>query len=125
MPRNKVVLIDDEKLMRITTSMLLKHHGFEIVTAANGVEGLSTILEHLPDIVLLDIMMPEMDGWEVLRRLKEDERTKNIEVIIFTACDLPVPDDIRERYGMFTILRKPFHIEQLLDTVNKKEPGNG
>jgi CheY-like chemotaxis protein len=125
MQQTKVVLIDDENLMRITTSMLLKHHGFEIATAANGVEGLSLVREQLPGVVLLDIMMPEMDGWEVLRQLKADDRTRNIEVIIFTACDLPVPDDIREKYGNFAMLRKPFHIEQLLEAVHKKEPGNG
>ena len=125
MPQKKVVLIDDENLMRITTSLLLKHHGFEIVAAANGEEGLAAVRGHLPDIVLLDIMMPEMDGWEVLRRLKGDELTRNIKVVIFTACDLPVPDNIREKYGNFDILKKPFHIEQLLEMVTKKESGNG
>lgn len=125
MQQKKVVLIDDEKLMRITTSLLLKHHGYEISTAADGEEGLALVRERLPDIVLLDVMMPVMDGWEVMRRLKEDEKTRNIEVIIFTACDLPVPDDIREKYGSFDVLKKPFHIEQLLNIVNKKESENG
>jgi len=116
----KMLLIDDEKLLRITTSMLLKHNGFEIYTAENGQIGLDLVHEHMPDVILLDVMMPVMDGWEVLRRLKEDEKTRGIEIIIFTACDLPVPTDIQEKYGTFTILKKPFQIQQLLQLLAQK-----
>jgi CheY-like chemotaxis protein len=120
MNSKKVLLIDDEKLLRITTSMLLKHHGFEIITAENGEQGIELVYKHTPDTILLDVMMPDMDGWEVLRRLKTDEKTCSIEIIIFTACDMPVPDDILERFGNFTILKKPFQIQQLLQLVARK-----
>ncbi|MBN1759240.1 MAG: response regulator [Chitinispirillaceae bacterium] len=114
MKLKKIVLIDDEKLIRITTSMLLKHNGFEVFTAENGEKGLTVISEQTPDIVLLDIMMPGMDGWEVFRTLRKNEKTKSLNIIIFTACDLPVPDDISDTEINITILNKPFHLQQLL-----------
>ena len=125
MQQKKIVLIDDEKLIRITTSMLLKHNGFEVITAANGKEGLAAINEQVPDIVLLDIMMPEMNGWDVLRLLRKDERTSSLFVIIFTACDLPLPDDISNNEKNIAILKKPFQLQQLLNIISKKEPARG
>lgn len=120
MPIKKIVLIDDEKLLRITTSMLFKHHGYEIFVAENGQKGIELVMEQMPDIVLLDVMMPVMDGWEVLRRLKMNEKTTGIEIIMFTACDFPVPQDIIDQYGTFTIVKKPFNIQHLLQIIEKK-----
>ena len=125
MQSEKIVLIDDEKLVRITTAMLLKHHGFEVITAVNGEEGLAAVLEHSPCTVLLDIMMPGMDGWEVLRTLRKGEQTRSLFVIIFTACDLPVPEDISADNETITIVKKPFHIQHLLSIIRNGESSDG
>ncbi len=125
MQSKKIVLIDDEKLIRITTSMLLKHNGFEVFTAENGEKGIALITEKPPDIVLLDIMMPDMDGWEVFRTLRKNEQTKSLNIIIFTACDLPVPDDISNTEMNITILNKPFHLQQLLNIITTMESARG
>ena len=125
MRSRKIVLVDDEKLIRLTTSMLLKHNGFETITANNGEEGIEVIREQMPDIVLLDVMMPGMSGWEVLRQLRSDERTASIFVIIFTACDLPIPDDLSEDTFNFCMLKKPFHLQQLIDIIASKELSDG
>jgi DNA-binding response OmpR family regulator len=125
MTLKKIVLIDDERLIRITTSMLLTHNGFEVFTAENGEKGLALITEKPPDIVLLDIMMPGMDGWEVFRTLRKNEQTKSLNIIIFTACDLPVPDDISDTEMNITILNKPFHLQQLLNIITSMESARG
>lgn len=123
MQPEKIVLIDDEKLVRITTAMLLKHHGFEVITAVNGEEGLTAIQKHSPGTILLDIMMPGMNGWEVLRTIRKGEQTKALFVIIFTASDLPVPEDITADGKSVTVLKKPFHLQHLLSIIRKKESG--
>jgi DNA-binding response OmpR family regulator len=125
MTLKKIVLIDDERLIRITTSMLLTHNGFEVFTAENGEKGLALITEKSPDIVLLDIMMPGMDGWEVFRTLRKNEQTKSLNIIIFTACDLPVPNDISDTEMNITILNKPFHLQQLLNIITSMESARG
>ena len=125
MKPKKIVIIDDEKLIRITTSMLLKNNGFEVLTAENGEKGLALLSEQTPDIVLLDIMMPGMNGWEVFRTLRKDEKTKSLNIIIFTACDMPVPDDISDTEMNITMLNKPFHLQQLLNLITTMESACG
>ena len=73
---NKVLIVDDTETMRLYEQMLLSGEGYDISTAEDGVEALSRIEEERPDLVLLDIMMPRMDGIECCRRIKQNDDTK-------------------------------------------------
>jgi CheY-like chemotaxis protein len=81
---NKVLIVDDTETMRLAEQMMLAGEGYEIDVADDGVEALHKISLSRPDLVLLDIMMPRMDGIECCRRIKADERMKDIKVVMVT-----------------------------------------
>jgi CheY-like chemotaxis protein len=81
---NKVLIVDDTETMRLAEQMMLAGEGYEIDVADDGVEALQKISLGRPDLVLLDIMMPRMDGIECCRRIKADERLKDIKVVMVT-----------------------------------------
>ncbi|MCP4197120.1 MAG: response regulator, partial [Proteobacteria bacterium] len=80
----KVLIVDDTETMRLYEQMLLSGQGYELETAENGVQALERIKANKPDLVLLDIMMPEMDGIECCRRIKAEEVTRDIKVVMVT-----------------------------------------
>ncbi|TEU01998.1 response regulator [Candidatus Woesebacteria bacterium] len=80
----KILLVDDDKLMVKMYLSKFKIDGYEVETAFNGQEALSKVVRSNPDLILLDIMMPEMNGLDVLKELKANEKTKNIPVILLT-----------------------------------------
>ncbi len=82
-----VLVVDDEPMGRKTLELALSNQGYELVFSSNGIEALARAAERLPDVVLLDVMMPEMDGMEVCRRLRADELLGEIPVIMITALD--------------------------------------
>ena len=81
----KILVVDDEELNRSLMEAMLLPLGYEVIFAKDGVEALEVVKESSPDVILLDIMMPKMDGYEVARRLKEDEATKIIPIVMVTA----------------------------------------
>jgi CheY-like chemotaxis protein len=82
--KRKVLVVDDERDLREFYEDLLTRQGYEVVTATNGQEALAAVTQHAPELILLDIMMPVMDGLEVLRALNDNEQTKKIPVIVLT-----------------------------------------
>ena len=83
--RYKVLTVDDSKTVRIIVKKAFKSYDCEILEAANGVEGLAAAAKEIPDVILLDITMPVMDGVEMLTKLKSDPLTKGIPVVMLTA----------------------------------------
>jgi two-component system response regulator VicR len=83
--RKKIVCIEDEPEMIDLVRLILGRRGFELIGAVGGREGLETVRQVKPDLVLLDLMMPDMDGWEIYQHMKADEELRNIPVIIVTA----------------------------------------
>ena len=81
----RIVCIEDETEMIDLIQLILGRRGFEVVGAPVGKEGLQLVRDMHPDLVLLDLMMPDMDGWEVYQQMKAEESTRNIPVIIVTA----------------------------------------
>ena len=82
--RRRVLLVDDYPDAREMYSEYLKLSGFDVVEATNGVEALQRAIDTSPDIILMDLSLPVMDGWEATRRLKEDTRTASIPVVALT-----------------------------------------
>jgi two-component system KDP operon response regulator KdpE len=121
MANMKILLIDDEPLLVKSTCMALKYRGFETRGALGGEKGLAEAEVFEPDIVLLDIMMPGMDGWEVLRRLKSGERTRDIAVIMFTAKEYSDGAAVARERGADGFIAKPFEVEDLCDRIREVE----
>ena len=115
----KIVLAEDEPQIARLVEFKLKKEGYSVTTKENGEEALKAIKEDKPDLVLLDIMMPVMGGYEVLRRLKEDEDLKSIPVIMLTARaqekDVVKGIDM----GAEDYITKPFHPAELLARVKR------
>jgi DNA-binding response OmpR family regulator len=115
----KVLVIDDEKLLVKSTCMALSFYGFEAKGALDGEEGLKEAVAFEPRVILLDIMMPGMDGWQVLSRLRENEATKTIPVIIFTAKEHSNGKALARLKGAVDYVAKPFESDQLVTVLKK------
>ena len=111
------MVVDDSVTVRKVASRFLEREGFQVVTARDGVEAMQLLQENRPDIMLLDIEMPRMDGFEVARRVKESEELKNIPIIMITSR---TGEKHRERavgLGVEGYLGKPYQEEELLETM--------
>jgi CheY-like chemotaxis protein len=105
----RVLCIDDEPGVIELVSLILKPQDIQVDGANSGTEGLDAMRKALPDAVLLDIMMPDMDGWEVYQQMQADDRLKKIPVIIVTARNSSFEEVIaRERAGVSDYVTKPF-----------------
>ncbi|NDJ62136.1 MAG: response regulator [Chloroflexi bacterium] len=118
MAPTRVVCIEDELDMLELMRLILSRRGFEFVGAQGGREGLQTIERVQPDLILLDLMMPDIDGWEVYRQLKDDPNTTDIPVVIVTARAQQSNKllEVRSNSGDDYII-KPFGPEQLLEII--------
>ncbi|MDA0372741.1 MAG: response regulator [Planctomycetota bacterium] len=114
-----VLIIEDEKLIIVSTQMVLEAAGFRVESAVNGEEGIQKAKSLRPDLVLLDIMMPGIDGWETLTRLKRDPETSGIPVIIFTAREHARGHQKSSEMGAADYFRKPFEPDELIELVEK------
>jgi two-component system response regulator VicR len=115
-----ILCIEDEQEMIDLMRLILNRRGFEIRGANGGKEGLEIIRNDHPDLVLLDLMMPDMDGWEVYQQMKSDETTRNIPVIVVTAR----AQSIEKVLGLHIAkvddyIVKPFSPQELLTSVDK------
>jgi CheY-like chemotaxis protein len=113
MAGKKVLIIDDERLIVKSTGMALKFFGYAVLEAMSGESGIALAQRDTPDLILLDIMMPGMDGWEVLSRLGQEEATKKIPVIIFTAKEYSNGPALAKSKGAVDYIAKPFEPELL------------
>jgi two-component system alkaline phosphatase synthesis response regulator PhoP len=109
----KILIIDDEPLIITSTKYALEYFGYTAVASLNGDEGLRKAPVEQPDLILLDVMMPGMDGWEVLARLKGSDNTRNIPVIMFTAKEYYNGRQLANEKGAADFLAKPFDPENL------------
>jgi DNA-binding response OmpR family regulator len=83
--KRRVLCIEDEPEMIDLMKLILERKGFEVLGAVGGRQGLEAVRQHMPDLVLLDLMMPDVDGWEVYRQMKADTQLRQIPVVIVTA----------------------------------------
>jgi DNA-binding response OmpR family regulator len=114
-----VLIIEDEKLIIVSTQMVLEAAGFRVESATNGEDGIAKARSQTPDLILLDIMMPGIDGWETLTRLKRDGATANIPVVIFTAREHSRGHQKSAEMGAVDYFRKPFEPDELIELVEK------
>lgn len=108
MPGFKLLVVDDEKQNRILLTEVLQDD-YQIILAKNGVQALERAQQYLPDLILLDILMPEMDGFSVLKALKNCDSTRNIPVIFISALDSATDEERGLDLGAVDYISKPFH----------------
>ena len=119
MAKKKVIFIEDEPDMIMMVKIRLEALDYEVISANDGEEGLKKIREQKPDLVLLDLLLPKLDGFQVCKFLKDDSKTKDIPVIIITASGRK---DIEEKCilaGADCCIRKPFDSQDLVAKVKE------
>jgi two-component system alkaline phosphatase synthesis response regulator PhoP len=104
----RVLVVDDERSIRLLCRVNLIASGMEVMEASNGREGLELARRERPDLVLLDVMMPELDGWTVARELAADEQTREIPIVFLTARADPADRRLGEQLGGVGYVVKPF-----------------
>ena len=115
----KVLVVDDEELVRKMVTLWFEREGFSVITADNGTEGLRLAIEEKPDVVLLDIMMPGLHGFEVCKKIREQPQLSKT-IIIMTSARSYKPDlDKAKELGADDYVIKPSDSGNLLQTVNK------
>jgi two-component system response regulator VicR len=115
-----ILCIEDEPEMIDLIRLILVRRGFEVTGAAGGKAGLLAVREKLPDLVLLDLMMPDMDGWEVYQQMKADESTRHIPVIVVTARAQSIDKVLGLHIAKVDdYIAKPFSPQELLNSVEK------
>lgn len=118
--KHVVLIIDDDpKILQMIKTVLSREEGLRVITAESGFVAGLTIYTNMPDIILLDFLMPNMDGFDVCHRLKSDEKTKDIPIIAVTA--LKEPEEIKKMFsaGIADLISKPFKSEELLKKVKE------
>jgi two-component system response regulator VicR len=122
----KILCIEDEPEMIDLIRLILERRGFTVQGAAGGMEGIKKVRELRPDLVLLDLMMPDMDGWEVYQQMKAGETTRDIPVIVVTAKAQSIDKVLGLHIAKVDdYIAKPFSPQELLASVEKifSKPG--
>jgi len=119
MAEELILIVDDNEQNRRLARDVLEFAGFRTLEAAGGIEGVDLAVEHRPDLVLMDIRMPDMNGTEAVRKLKEDERTAAIRVVALTSSTMKGD---RERFlaeGFDGYLEKPIRVREFPDQIRR------
>jgi DNA-binding response OmpR family regulator len=115
--KKKILVVDDEDDILQFLELVLREKGYDVVTAASGQEALTRAQIEKPDLVLLDIMMPQMDGWEVLKLLRVDDETADIPVAMLSART-EAKDRVQGlQEGAIDYICKPFALQELLEKI--------
>jgi DNA-binding response OmpR family regulator len=116
----RVVCIEDEPEMIDLVRLILGRKGFHVIGANGGIEGLETVKREQPDLVLLDLMMPDMDGWEVYQQMKADDALRDIPVVVVTAKAQSIDKVLGLHIAKVDdYITKPFGPQELLESVEK------
>ena len=118
--KRRLLYIEDEQEMIELVKLILARRGFEVIGAIGGREGLEAVRRLLPDMVLLDLMMPDMDGWDVYQQMKADAATQKIPVIVVTAKAQSIDKVLGLHIAKVDdYISKPFSPDELVESVEK------
>jgi len=115
--RKRILVVDDEIYIVHILEFTLTMEGYEVLTAADGEEALRRVEQDRPDLVVLDIMMPKLDGYEVLRHIRGDEEFKQLPVILLSAKGRPIDREMGLEVGADDYIVKPFSPRRLLEKI--------
>jgi twitching motility two-component system response regulator PilG len=119
MARKRVLIVEDEESLLKLQTILLTSRGYDVTCVKDGADALAEIQRKLPDLVLLDVMLPGMDGFEVCRRIREDARCSHLPVVMLTARKGNSDKEQGMLFGATAYITKPFRSAQLLDVVQE------
>jgi CheY-like chemotaxis protein len=114
----KILLVDDDIIQQKLVKAIVAPAGFELITALNGQQGIEMVKKEKPDLILMDVMMPEMDGYTAVSVLKADSETKDIPVIMVTAVGFELNRQLALLRGAADYITKPIDIDLLLKKIN-------
>jgi len=117
MLNRKVLVVDDEIHIVHVVAIKLRSNGFEVITASNGQEAFEKACEQLPDIVVTDLQMPVMDGLQLVAKLRESDKTKDIPIIMLTGRSFTIEKEQKEQLQISDCLGKPFSPKELLKKI--------
>ena len=115
----RILICDDDPAILRVLEVNLEVEGYEPILAHHGEEAVAQALEHHPDLIILDIMMPRLDGYQTCARIKEEESTKDIPVIFLSAKAQQSDIDKGKSFGVVEYITKPFDPNDLLDTIER------
>jgi len=117
MPKKRILLIEDETDMVYALTLQLEAVDYKVLSATDGQAGLDMARKEKPDLIILDLMLPRMDGYKICRMLKFDERYKQIPIIMFTARAQEQDRKLAQEVGADAYITKPFDSKVLLDKI--------
>jgi len=117
MSQAKILIVDDEPDLAETVRFSLELEGYSVLVATNGEEGLNVARQEKPDLILLDLMLPKLDGYKVCRLLKFDERYKSIPILMLTAKTQEKDKILGKETGANEYLTKPFDMDELMAKI--------
>ncbi len=113
-----VMVVDDSVTVRKVTSRLLERQGMDVIVAKDGIEAIAMLQERRPDVMLLDIEMPRMDGFEVARQVRRDERVQDLPIVMISSRTGEKHQEHAAELGVNRFLGKPFQENELLGTID-------
>jgi len=119
MVSKRILVVDDEEDIVALVRIRLEAEGYEVLVASDGQQALDTAKKEMPNLIILDLMLPKIDGYKVCRMLKFDERYKKIPIILFTARSQSSDKDLGMEVGADAYLTKPFDSKVLLDSIKR------
>lgn len=115
-----ILIIEDEKSLRENISEIIRHYGYRVISAPSGEDGIKTALEFIPDIIICDIMLPGIDGFDVFARLKQAPQLSSTAFIFLTAKSTRSDTRMGMNMGADDYLTKPFTKEELINSINAR-----
>ena len=125
MPNYTVLITEDNPKNRKVFKDILHVHGYKSIEAVDGEEGYRMAKEHKPDLIVMDVQLPRVDGYEVTRRLKSEDDTKDIPIIIVTSFAMVGEENEARAAGCNDYITKPINIHQFVETIKKYLPDQG
>lgn len=119
--RKRILVIDDDLPLRGMLAAALRKHGFQVLLAGDGEEGQRAVNLHNPHVILLDLAMPRVNGWDFLQRLQETGKINAVPIIVVSA-HLRVEPQAVLKMGVSAILPKPFNLPELIDLIEHLSP---
>ena len=118
MNKRTILVVDDEPSIRLAVARMLEKN-YSILEAENGEDAIQIAEEKKPDLILIDLMMPKMDGYTACSKIKNNEETRGIPIVILTAIDHELNKKFASEMGADGYITKPFTLEELLDITNR------
>ena len=114
----KILIVDDEVHLVKILEFTLQHAGFEVISCGNGIEAVEKVTFEKPDLAILDLMLPGLDGYEVCRRIKSDSELRNIPIIMLSARDY-AEEGLENSIPADAFMKKPFNTDILITTIER------